>query len=171
VLVILPVLHVDRPHEDLAQPCRDRPHFGVDAFGQRAFGIAQPLGNLRAREIDIGRIGEDRGDLSKAVAAERARAFEPGNPRQRGFDREGDLPFDLLGRQRGRACGDLDLIIGDVGNGVDRQTGQGPGADQRGDGGDEQHEPAPRDREIDDGGDHVSGPHARLRPWRARPSG
>ena len=75
MLVILAMGEVDGPHIDLPQPGRDRPHFRRHARRQ-AFGQPrQPLIHLLPGEVDVGGIGEDGGDLGKAVAAQRATIF------------------------------------------------------------------------------------------------
>ena len=153
-LIQLAVL--DGPHEDVAEPGGDRPHLGVHALGQVFLRGPQPLGDLLAREVDVGLFSEDGRDLGEAVAAERAGIFEAGDAGERGLDREGDLLLDLIGRERRGDDVDLHLVVGDVGNGVDRQLAQRADPEQcRGDG-EKQDEPALLDGEGDDASDHGS---------------
>ena len=109
----------DGPHEDIAEPGRDRSHFGVHTLGKVFLCGPQPLRHLLTGKVDIRLLGKDGRDLSEAVAAERTGIFEAGDAGERGFDRERDLLLDLVGRKRGCDDVDLDLVVGDVGNGID----------------------------------------------------
>ena len=59
---------VDRIHEDFAQACGDRAEFGRDAGGKLAERVLQPLVDQLAREIDVGAVVEDDGNLAQPVA-------------------------------------------------------------------------------------------------------
>src|SRR3546814_9920507 len=74
---------------------------------------------------------------SDLVTAQRTGIFEAGNAGERGLDRKGDLRFDQFGRQGRRGNIDLNLVVGDVGHGVDRQATDRPASD---DGGDHRHQ-------------------------------
>ena len=146
---------LDRPHVDLAEAGRDRPHPRLGARRQARRGLEQPLADLLAREVDVGALAEDRRDLREAVARERARVFQARDAGERGLDRERDLLLDLDRRQRRRDGVDLHLVVGDVGHGVDRQPRQRTGAERGRDGAERDDEPAAADGEIDDALDHA----------------
>ena len=109
------------------------PDLGSAPGGRLAADFGQALVDLLAREIDVGALGEHGGDLREAVARQRARAFEARRAGKRGLDREGDLLLDLDRRKRRRDGVDLHLVVGDVGNGVDRQLCQRKRAEARDD--------------------------------------
>ena len=90
---------VDGPHVDFAETGRDRADPRLDALRQAGADLGQPLADLLAREIDVGRLGEDSRDLREAIARQRARALEARRAGQRRLDREGDLLLDLDRRQ------------------------------------------------------------------------
>ncbi len=130
---------LDRPHHDLPEAGRDRPHGRARAGGKPIVGRRQAFRDLLAREIDVDAIGEDRRHLREAVARERPRVLQTRNPGERGFDRERHLLLDLDRAECGRRRVDLHLAIGDVGHGVDRQVAEGNHA-ERGDGRDQRHD-------------------------------
>src|SRR3546814_1459101 len=80
----------------------------------------QTFTHLLTGEINVRGVRKDGGDLREAIAAQRARIFKAGSAGERGFDRERHLLLDQLGRERGCADVNLDLIIGDVRHRVDR---------------------------------------------------
>jgi hypothetical protein len=168
------VLH--GPHEDLAQPGRNRPHAGFDAGREVLPGLAQPLGDLLAGEVDVDIVLEDRRHLREAVARQRSRGLQAGNARQRALDREGHLLLDLDRREPGCDGVDLDLVVGDVRHRVDRQALQRVRAEGRRHRGEQDDQPAIPDREVEEGFQHerrfrgISG-RARRCSCRARPSG
>ncbi|MNQ43726.1 hypothetical protein D3C85_574660 [compost metagenome] len=138
-------LVIDRPHQDFAEPRGDRGQVRLAALRQAFARLSHPFRHLLAGEIDVGLVGEDDRDLAEAVAAQRPRALQAGDAGHRGFQRIGDLPLDLLGRQGRGDRGDLHLPVGDVRHGVDRQPGQLEQA-HRGDQSRRQdHEPAKAD--------------------------
>ena len=153
-LIQLAVL--DGPHEDVAEPGRDRPHFGVHALGKVFLRSPQPLGHLLSGKVDIGLFIKYGRDLGEPVAAERTSIFKAGDAGERGLDRERDLLLDLIGGEGRSDDVDLHLVVGDVGNGVDRELAQRADAEQsRGDR-EKQDKPALLDGEGDDATDHGS---------------
>src|SRR3546814_256385 len=64
-------LGLDGEHEDLAEPCRDRPHLGLDAFGKLAFHLLNAFVDELAREIDVGSVLKHDGHLAEAIARNR----------------------------------------------------------------------------------------------------
>ncbi len=90
----------------------------------------------------------------------------PGAAGQGRLDREGDLLFDLDRRQRRRGGIDLDLLVGDVGDGVDRQPRQCDAAEEHQDRRQRDDDPAALDLQTDDALNPGCAPP---RPSRARP--
>ena len=91
--------------------------------------VAQAFINLIAGEIDIDMIVEDGRHLREAIARKGARVLKPGDSGKRGFDGKGHLPFDLLGREGRYKRVDLNLIVRDIGDGVDWKLLERPDAD------------------------------------------
>src|SRR3546814_297965 len=126
-------LGLDGEHEDLAEPCRDRPHLGLDAFGKLAFHLLNAFVDELAREIDVGSVLKHDGHLAEAIARNRAGVVEVRDTRDGSLDGEGDA---LLGLEWRIAFGlgvYLHLHIGDVRHGINRQTKSAPdtkGAEQ-----------------------------------------
>jgi len=90
----------------------------------------QPFVDELPREIDARAILEDRSDLGETVARYRAGVLQSRQAGDRRLDREGDA---LFGFERGKArrlAVDLDLDVGDVGGGVNRQALEAPDADR-----------------------------------------
>ncbi|MCW0466807.1 hypothetical protein NB705_003880 [Xanthomonas sacchari] len=162
---------VHRPHQYLAQAGGHRRQPWRHAVGQRLGRLAHAFGHLLAGEVEVGRIGEDRGDLRKAVARQRAGRGQAGNAGQRGFQRVGHLPLDLLRGQGRRHRVELHLAVGDVRYRVDRQPAQleqAHGGEQRRQ---RHHQPAVAHGGVDDQLEHgrlLSG-RGRRRPWPVRP--
>src|SRR3546814_791639 len=154
VLVVVAMLETNGVHVYLAQAGRDRTHFGVHAIGQVLLHALQTFTHLLTGEINVRGGRKDGGDLREAIAAQRARIFKAGSAGERGFDRERHLLLDQLGRERGCADVNLDLIIGDVRHRVDRQPVEGKRANGGDDDGEQQDKPALLDRPCDDAGDH-----------------
>src|SRR3546814_8193659 len=148
------MLETNGVHVYLAQAGRDRTHFGVHAIGQVLLHALQTFTHLLTGEINVRGVRKDGGDLREAIAAQRARIFKAGSAGERGFDRERHLLLDQLGRERGCADVNLDLIIGDVRHRVDRQPVEGKRANSGDDDGEQQDKPALLDRPCDDAGDH-----------------
>ena len=116
--------------------------------------LAKTLVDLVAREVDVDVVLEDRRDLREAVARERARGLESRDAQERRLHDEGHLLLDLEGRERGSDRVDLDLVVGDVRDSVDRQAlelEQANGSDDRREHDDQ---PAVLDREVEQGFEH-----------------
>ncbi len=162
---------VHGPHQHFAEAGGNRRQHRRRAIGQVFRCLAHAFGHLLAREVDVGRIGEDRGDLREAIARQRTRGGQAGNAGQRGFQRIGHLPLDLLRRQRRCHRVDLHLAVGDVRHRVDRQLAQLEQAHRSNQRRHEHHQPAVAHRCFNDQLEHgrfLSG-RARLRPWPVRP--
>jgi hypothetical protein len=116
--------------------------------------LLQALVDLLPREVNAGLVAEHRRHLGKAVAGERARVFEGRRTGQDIFDLERDLLFHLDRRQRRGDGVDLDLVVGDVRHGIDRQLVERPDAKRAGNRGQQHDEPAVTDRKVEDFLDH-----------------
>ena len=119
---------LDGPPIDFPEARRDRTHLDVGPGRKGCFDFGQPLGDLLASEIDVGPVAKHGRDLGKAIAREGPGIFKPWRAGERGLNRKRNLLFYFERRERGRKGVDLDLNVGDIGNGVDRQPGQGPRA-------------------------------------------
>ena len=122
-------LGFDREHVDFAESGGHRSHRGLDTGGQLIPDLLDPFVDQLSGKIDIGTVLEDDRDLAEAIARLRARAFEVRQPAHRGLDRERDALLDFQRRVAGRTAVDLDLNVRDVGNGVDGQEREIPGAE------------------------------------------
>ena len=91
---------------------------------------------------------ENHRDLTEPVTRNRARGFKPRNPRHRGFNREGYEPFDVERPEIGFDRVDLHLLVGDVGNGINRQLQKLRQAVSRDDKRQDDHAPAEADRRV-----------------------
>ena len=119
---------------DLAEPGGDRAHLGLAvARGDLALRGAEALADELARPVDVGAVLEDHGHDRQAELRDRADLLDPRQPAHGGLDREGDEALDLLGGEAGAVGQDLDLDVGDVGDGVDRELAQraDPDGDRR----------------------------------------
>ena len=151
-------LVVDRPHQHFTEARGDRGHGRLHPVRHGLPGAREPFGDLLAREIDVGLVGKDDRDLAEAVSAEGSGRGQAGNAGHGGFNRVGDLSFDLFRRERRSDRGHLDLAIGDVRHGVDGkpcQFEQSVGRDKRRG---EDHEPSEFNREFDDEFEHAVRP-------------
>ena len=117
-----PRLRLHGPHEDLAETRGDGPHLRLDTRGQSALGLLNTLVDEAPREIDIGAVLKDHGDLGQPIAGERAGFLQARQARDYGFDGEGDALLDLQGGIARHLGVDLDLDVGDVRDGVDGQA-------------------------------------------------
>lgn len=114
--------HVERILVYFTQSGRNGHHFGHAQFGWNFAGHGL---NLLVDELP--RI-EDRHALleydrhhRQTETRHRADLLHMHDVAHGDLDREGDKLLDLLRRQRGRHGDDLNLVVGDVGHGIDRQ--------------------------------------------------
>ena len=144
------ILVLDRVHEHFAEAGGNRPHDRFRTFGKRGGDGCQPFIHLLAREIDVGTLLEDGGDLAEAVARNRTGHFETVDTGQARFDRIRHLGLHLR-RRKGRSLGiDLHLDVRDVGNGIDRQAQKVERAPDGDPDRQDDHHPAETDRYIED---------------------
>ncbi len=145
----------ERVAEHLAQARRDRPELRrLGAGRELVFDAPQLLQDELAGEVGVDAVLEDDGDDGDALAGERAELDEVGERLQGQLDGDAHEPLDFE-RAEGRGLRqDLDLVVGDVGDGVDRELGGGveAGGDEA-DGG-EQDEHSLAERERDDAIEH-----------------
>ena len=112
---------LERVLVDLAERRRHRPEHRRHPLRQVGADLEQPLHDQLAREVDVGRVGEDERDQRQAGLVERAELGQAGQAGHRDLERHGDEALDLL-RRAARCLGrDLHLDVGDVGERVDRK--------------------------------------------------
>ena len=145
---------IDGPHQNLAKPCRDRRQVGLDTLRKTLARLGHPFSDLLSGEVDVRLIGENDGDLAEAVATQGAGRGEAGNACHGRFKGIGDLSFDLFGRQRRRDGGDLNLPVGDVGHGVDRELRQFEQAKRGDERRNKDDEPSEADGSLDESFEH-----------------
>ena len=114
---------------DLAGRGRERAERRLHALGD--VHLRQALARLLAGEVEVGAVVEGEHDEGEAEEGEGVHAHEPGEPVHLLLDRERHLPLDLLRGVAGEEGDDLDLRVGQLGEGLD---GQVPEGDRPGDG-------------------------------------
>ncbi len=133
--------------EDLTKTGGDRPKFG--AFDPRRQGDAgESFHDQLPRIVDRHVITKGGDDLGKTELGDRTDADQGGQTGNSQLHRHGQLPFHLF-RTKGRSDGvDLHLHRRGVGEGIDRQVQQRPGAGAKGDDKEEDHQQAVPQREF-----------------------
>ena len=114
---------------DLAGRGGERAERRLHALGD--VHLRQALARLLAGEVEVGAVVEGEHDEGEAEEGEGVHAHEPGEPVHLLLDRERHLPLDLLRGVAGEEGDDLDLGVGQLGEGLD---GQVPEGDRPGDG-------------------------------------
>jgi len=109
--------------EDLPGGRRERPEARLDAV--RHVDAAEPLAHLLAREVEVGAVVEGEGHVRESEDRHRTHAREAGQAVQLLLDRQRDLPLDLLGGVAGEERDHVDLRVGELGEGLDRQVPEG----------------------------------------------
>ena len=135
---------------DLAEGGRHGTERGLHVLGQTRAYILQARRDKLAGQILIEGILENQRHHGEPERGHRADCLDLRHSDKGAFDRVGDQFIDL-GRGHGRAFGhDDNLVVGEVGEGVDREVGQDIAAgDQPAQAGG-QHEPPVTEGEIDD---------------------
>ena len=82
----------------------------------------QTFAHLLSGKVDVRTVLEHHGDLGQSIARNRAGVLQASHTCQGGFYREGDTLLCLQRRIAGGLGIDLDLDIGNVGDGIDRQA-------------------------------------------------
>src|SRR6202022_351996 len=105
--------------------------------------------DLLSREVGVGLVVESKDQKRQTELRVREHPYAAWHAGQGNLDGNGDLFLDLLRRASGIKSDHLDLCIGDVGKGLDRQVDErgDPGADEHD--GTEQNEQRLREREGD----------------------
>ena len=167
---------------DLPEPGRNRPHLGLAvALGDGLARLAQPLTEHLTRPPDLRSLLEDNGDDREPEARQRAHLLDLGDAAHGLFHGHREEAFNLLGTQPRRLGQDLDLYVGDVGNGVDRQLKDGAEPRHRHDEHEDEDERAVAQRPRQDPVDEIGASAVEERvsvhglppspPWRAHSSG
>jgi hypothetical protein len=102
--------------------------------GSRPARFGEPLGHELAGEVGRHPVLEDHRDHREAELRERAHLGGAGSAHERGLDRVGHALLDLDRGEAGGLGHDHDLVVGHVGEGLDRHLAPGhdPGDDARG---------------------------------------
>ena len=108
-------------HVDVTQRHGDRCEAALDPLRQAGQHLADPLGHLLARPVDIGRVLEVDGDHRQRVLGDRAQDGLVLDAAHLDLDRVGDPLLDFDRRHPRRLDDDLNLGVRDVGEGVDRE--------------------------------------------------
>ena len=109
-------------------PVASGPSVGVVPSGSSARHEAQPLEHARAREILIDVVFEDDVDHREAERRLRADDADAGQALEVDGERIGDLVLHLLCAVAGPLGEDDDLVVGEIGNRVDRRRACRPPA-------------------------------------------
>ena len=151
---------LDQVLVDLAERGRDRAERRVEAVGDAAARLEHPLADQLPREVDRHGVVEDDGHDRQPGLGDGADLLGARHAHDRGLDGVGDALLDLGGGEARRFGDHDDLVVGQVGERLDRQVAVGghAGGDQRGEA--EQDEEAlpqgGRDESFD--GAHVNPP-------------
>ncbi len=136
---------------DLAESGGHRPHDGGDAGRHGALDLVEPLGDELAGAVQVDRVVEDDGQEGDLELGGGADDLEVRHAEEGGLEWKGDQLFDLDGAHAGGLGGDHDLIVGEIGEGLERD----PREDQRAAREQQEHgdedEPAVGEDEIEDG--------------------
>ena len=160
--------------EDMAHACGIRAERGDHAARQRLREQVQPLEHARACEVEIDVVLEDDIDHREAEGRRGAHHTDAGQPLEAHRQRVGDLVLHLLRRPPRPVGEDDDLVVGQIGNRVDRRRHErpvAPGADEHEE---RDHEEAVPQRQLDEPVDHarssgVADAHADRRARRSTP--
>ena len=98
-------------------------HLGLEAGRKR--DLPKPLEDLVAIVLVDGIVVEDHGDAGEAGQRGRPQMGHVRNAGHLDFDRHGDLLLDLFGGAAGPLRDDLDVVVGDVGVGLDGKVVEG----------------------------------------------
>ena len=136
-------------------PVASGPSVGVTPAGRLFADEAHALEHARPREIQIDAVLEDDVDHREAERRLRAHDAHAGEPLQVRRERIRDLVLDFLRAVPGPVGEDDDLVVGQIGNRVDRRGRQRPPAPAgEAEIQDDDDEPVP-EREVDESIDHA----------------
>ena len=145
---------LDGVPEDLSQGGGVGRQVRGHALGQKRTRQRQAFEHALAGKIEIDVVLEDQGDHREVELRRGAHGLDPGQPLQLERQRVGDLVLDLLGAAAGPVGPDDDLVLGEVGDRVDRRAVEAEEAPRRHADRQEQDDEAVLDRELDDLGNH-----------------
>ena len=144
-----------RVPEDVAHARRVRPEGGHDARWKRFRQQLEPFEHPRTGKVEVDPVLENHVDHREAERGRGAHHAHAGKPLQADRQRIRDLVLDLL-RRSARPVGKHDhLVVGKIGDGVDRRGQERPvppGADEQKEG---DHDEAIPQRDLDQPVDHV----------------
>jgi hypothetical protein len=116
---------------DFAKAGGDWPHRRFDAGRQLILNLLDALIDELAREVDVGAILEHDRDLAQPIARKGPRVGKLWQTCHRSLDRERDALLDLKWRVARCIGVNLNLHVGDVGYGIDRQAREVVGTEGR----------------------------------------
>ena len=131
--------------------------------------LAQPLQHVLAIHVAGGVVVEDQHQAGEAGQRGGAQMGEVGNAGHLDFDRHRDLALDLFGAAARPLGDDLDVVVGDVGVGLDGQVAErddAPGGEHHHAA---EHQPAVLEREIDECANHLLVPRCFKQQCVGRP--
>ena len=111
----------DGIHEYFAEAGGNGSHAWLDTAWQLFLDLADTLINQLPGPVDVGAILENHGNLGQAVTGNRTCIVEAWNARHRCFNRKRDTLFGFERRIAGCLGIDLNLYIGYVRDGINRQ--------------------------------------------------
>ena len=121
-----------------------------DAGGQQGADVVQPLEHARARPVDVDVVVEDDVDEREPEHRLRAHGLQVRQSLQVRRERIRDLILDELRRAPRPVDVDDDLVVGDVGNGIERRAHRRPDADADDDRVEQQDDEAVAGGEVDE---------------------
>jgi len=137
---------------DLADGAPVGAHLGLKSSGQRY--LRQALENLGAVPVVGALVIEDHGDAGESGQRCGAQMGHVGDAGDRDFERDGDLLLDLFGGAARPLRDDVDVVVGDVGVGLDGEVMKGDGSPAEQQHGGDQDDEAVVERPVDELCDH-----------------
>jgi hypothetical protein len=150
------ILRLQRVPEDVADAGALGAETRSDAIGQQRADVVQSLEHARACPVDVDVVIEDDVDEREAEHRLRAHGFEVRQSLKIRCERICDLIFDELRRTPRPVDVDDDLVVGDVGDRVERRAQRCPDADADEDGVQHEHDEAVFCGEANEIADHSS---------------
>ena len=111
---------------DLADGAPVGAHLGLEAGGKG--DLAEALEDLLAVPVVDAVVVEDHGDAGEAGERGGAQVGHVGDARHADFEGDGDLLLDVFGGAAGPLGDDVDVVVGDVGIGLDGEVVKGDDA-------------------------------------------
>ena len=128
--------------------------YGLTPGGRSVSASRQPFGHAVAREVELDIVVEDHADHREVELAAGPHRLHARQPLQVPRQGAGNLVFDFLGALAHPVGEDDDLVLGQVGDGVDRRVDHGIEAPNDDAQADQDDEKAVADGEFDDLFDH-----------------